>query len=431
MGERHAGDDPVARIRLARARAVDFMFQGRGIEAKSLLLDALALARNLGSTEWEFATLWGVLGITDLSHEERTRLVDEYHSRSRESVTARNLSTTLWTMTAAHLANGDREKAEELAFELDALSRRTRESRASREAIATRCVLAALDGRFEEADAGAFGLDWATWRIAIAQWRGIEQQTPKSGEDTLVDRILVAFHAALNGERESAAASLKSIKEALPLDFTAHAHVAFVSLLMEAAVLVRDREVCERLYAGLQKRDLGTPLSNFVTRPQQRVMGDAAAFLGRHEEARDYYEEALALCERIGHRPERAIVRTHLAELLLEHYPEERDAAIEHLDLAIAELGAMDMKPAFDSALALRARVAGAAAARPSFPDGLSAREVEVLRLVAAGRSNAQIAGLLVISLNTVQHHVSRILSKTGSASRTEAAAYAHRRNLV
>jgi DNA-binding NarL/FixJ family response regulator len=53
------------------------------------------------------------------------------------------------------------------------------------------------------------------------------------------------------------------------------------------------------------------------------------------------------------------------------------------------------------------------------------------LRLVAAGRSNAQIAGLLVISLNTVQHHVSRILSKTGSASRTEAAAYAHRRNLV
>jgi DNA-binding NarL/FixJ family response regulator len=160
-------------------------------------------------------------------------------------------------------------------------------------------------------------------------------------------------------------------------------------------------------------------------------MGDAAAFLGRHEEARDYYEEALALCERIGHRPERAIVRTHLAELLLEHYPEERDAAIEHLDLAIAELGAMDMKPAFDSALALRARVAGAAAARPSFPDGLSAREVEVLRLVAAGRSNAQIAGLLVISLNTVQHHVSRILSKTGSASRTEAAAYAHRRNLV
>ena len=64
-------------------------------------------------------------------------------------------------------------------------------------------------------------------------------------------------------------------------------------------------------------------------------------------------------------------------------------------------------------------------------PARLSLREVEVLRLVAAGRSNPQIADELVISLNTVQRHVSNILAKTGCANRTEAGSYAHRHALV
>jgi DNA-binding CsgD family transcriptional regulator/pimeloyl-ACP methyl ester carboxylesterase len=64
-------------------------------------------------------------------------------------------------------------------------------------------------------------------------------------------------------------------------------------------------------------------------------------------------------------------------------------------------------------------------------PNLLSAREVEVLRLIAAGRTNQQIADELVISLNTVTHHVSNIFNKSGSANRTEAAAYAHRSGLL
>jgi DNA-binding CsgD family transcriptional regulator/pimeloyl-ACP methyl ester carboxylesterase len=63
-------------------------------------------------------------------------------------------------------------------------------------------------------------------------------------------------------------------------------------------------------------------------------------------------------------------------------------------------------------------------------PDGLSAREVEVLRLIARGRSNPQIALELVISVNTVQSHVSSILAKTGLANRAEASSYAQRRGL-
>lgn len=63
--------------------------------------------------------------------------------------------------------------------------------------------------------------------------------------------------------------------------------------------------------------------------------------------------------------------------------------------------------------------------------DVLSSREVEVLRLLAAGRSNAQIAEELVISLNTVNRHVSNIYAKTGAANRAEAASYATRSGIA
>jgi len=58
---------------------------------------------------------------------------------------------------------------------------------------------------------------------------------------------------------------------------------------------------------------------------------------------------------------------------------------------------------------------------------GLTSRELEVLRLVAAGQSNREIAGALVISPKTASVHVSNILAKLGAATRTEAAVKAHR----
>ncbi len=67
----------------------------------------------------------------------------------------------------------------------------------------------------------------------------------------------------------------------------------------------------------------------------------------------------------------------------------------------------------------------------PAYPDGLSHREVEVLRLIALGRSNAEIAQELFISSNTVAHHVTNILNKTNTANRTEAATYAVQHGLI
>jgi len=67
----------------------------------------------------------------------------------------------------------------------------------------------------------------------------------------------------------------------------------------------------------------------------------------------------------------------------------------------------------------------------PPTPDPLTPREVEVLQLVAQGRSNQEIADLLVISETTVRTHVSNILNKLHLASRTQAALYALREGLA
>ena len=72
-----------------------------------------------------------------------------------------------------------------------------------------------------------------------------------------------------------------------------------------------------------------------------------------------------------------------------------------------------------------------AAPAAPAWPAGLTGREVEVLRLIAAGHSNRAIAQALFISPNTVLRHISNIFTKTGVANRAEAAAYATRQGLT
>ncbi|NUR82596.1 MAG: response regulator transcription factor, partial [Nonomuraea sp.] len=76
---------------------------------------------------------------------------------------------------------------------------------------------------------------------------------------------------------------------------------------------------------------------------------------------------------------------------------------------------------------------AAAATARvgPTAAPGLSARELEVLGLVAEGLSNRQIAERLFISARTSGVHVSNIMAKLGAASRVEAAALARRTGLI
>ena len=68
---------------------------------------------------------------------------------------------------------------------------------------------------------------------------------------------------------------------------------------------------------------------------------------------------------------------------------------------------------------------------KPLTPDPLTARELDILRLIAQGRSNKEIAGQLMIAEDTVRSHVSNILGKLHLASRTQAALYALREGIA
>ena len=67
----------------------------------------------------------------------------------------------------------------------------------------------------------------------------------------------------------------------------------------------------------------------------------------------------------------------------------------------------------------------------PRRAGGLTAREVQLLRLVAAGKTNRAIAAELVLSERTVDRHVSNIFAKLGVSSRAAATAYAYEHQLI
>jgi DNA-binding NarL/FixJ family response regulator len=64
-------------------------------------------------------------------------------------------------------------------------------------------------------------------------------------------------------------------------------------------------------------------------------------------------------------------------------------------------------------------------------PSPLSSREIEVLRLVARGGTNKEVAGELVVSEHTVARHLSNIYTKLGVGSRSAATAWAYERSLI
>jgi DNA-binding NarL/FixJ family response regulator len=134
---------------------------------------------------------------------------------------------------------------------------------------------------------------------------------------------------------------------------------------------------------------------------------------------------------------EAARSRWRLAEALAA--AGQRDEAQAQWVLAVAaadQLGAAPLRRALDD-LGRRARLT-ASAARAGGPGSagrgplatLTSREVEVLRLLAAGHSNREIGATLFIAPKTASVHVSNILAKLGASSRTEAAAIAHSNGL-
>jgi DNA-binding CsgD family transcriptional regulator len=157
--------------------------------------------------------------------------------------------------------------------------------------------------------------------------------------------------------------------------------------------------------------------------------GMAAQARGMVELAEDRAAAALAslrhaedVWQRLGAPYEGARVR-ELVGLACRALGDEDAAALE---LDAARTAYSDLGAAPD-----RARIDGLGGARLADAHGLTERELEVLRHLAAGETNRAIAADLVLSERTVDRHVSNIFAKLAVSSRTAAASYAHRHRLI
>jgi DNA-binding CsgD family transcriptional regulator len=163
-----------------------------------------------------------------------------------------------------------------------------------------------------------------------------------------------------------------------------------------------------------------------------RFLGLLSALCRRWAEAEGHFGEALAFNEKLGAWP--APVRTghdFASMLLRRRRGDDVDRASVMAERALKDarsMGMADLVPKLETIVQAAAAHHGK---RSDYPDGLTARELEVLRLIAEGATNHEIAAELYISEKTVHNHVSNLLAKTGCANRAEAASYAVRRHLA
>ncbi|CAA9588233.1 MAG: hypothetical protein AVDCRST_MAG88-4354, partial [uncultured Thermomicrobiales bacterium] len=186
----------------------------------------------------------------------------------------------------------------------------------------------------------------------------------------------------------------------------------------------------------LARRSAGRALAH-ASAPRQplallavhRLLGELDTVAGRHAAARAHLDAALALADACAAPYERALTLLALAELrAAERRSDEASATLDRARAILEPLGA---RPALARAAALAADLAGEPVAPAPLPDRLSRREAEVLRLLAAGQSNGQIAQALFLSPRTVQRHVANAYLKIGAHNKAEATAYALRHGLA
>ncbi|MGH2884455.1 MAG: helix-turn-helix domain-containing protein, partial [Solirubrobacteraceae bacterium] len=242
-----------------------------------------------------------------------------------------------------------------------------------------------------------------------------------------------AFAALLAelGMKDDARRELARVREHGLEGFRSTLWVASLSYLADASALVGDEVLAALVYAELSPLSGGNVvIGNGVAcyGAADRYLGRLAATLGDHDRAIAHFERALTVNRAMG-------ADTWVAHTLYEFgrvlgMRRRRDDA-RRASALLTEAATLAERIGMPVLLA-RARSLGAHSRRPAVPpDDLSWREVDVLRLVAAGRSNREIGEELSISGHTVANHVRSILRKTGAANRTEAAGYAHRHALL
>jgi ATP/maltotriose-dependent transcriptional regulator MalT len=207
--------------------------------------------------------------------------------------------------------------------------------------------------------------------------------------------------------------------------------VPALELLIQAWIGLGQPAWAEKRLAEL--RAVAAPVT---TKPMQASVrfaeGLVAAAAGAHGAAKQSFEDALELWAQSGAPVEMAQARLELAGVLAElgrskAAEQEAVAALEVLQ-TIGAAGAVRRAATFLQQLKGAERQP--ASDRDLFPR-LTERQAEVLRLLAQGLSNKEIAVQLVLSEHTVHRHVANIFTKLGVSSRAAAVAYAAQHNLL
>ena len=205
-----------------------------------------------------------------------------------------------------------------------------------------------------------------------------------------------------------------------------------IAYLAEVCVALDDRERASGLYELLlpwSGRNIGVGIECLGS--SDRFLGLLAALNARWTDAERHFDKSLAMNDRIGAILPREHTRRDYADMLARRgAPGDQAKASVFLDTAEGHATTLGLIALSQRIGLTRQRLTGEPQKSPS-PDNLTGRELDVLRLIAIGRGNADIALALAIGQSTVATHVHNILTKTGCANRTEAAAYAARLGLT
>ncbi|MCH6556341.1 MAG: AAA family ATPase, partial [Chloroflexi bacterium] len=352
--------------------------EGKFTEARALALRAMELARKLEDPEALYSAAGRLLDQPPQHEEERLRLVREMSSHDQVGVPPIWLGLWLQIGGAVLLDWGDRAGAEAMWEQLGQHAQRTNDAGLVVKSLGARTMYAYVDGRLDEAVSGAddilrtaeelgspvMGRQYASiasWRPLLHMGRGEEALAALGEWADLAGVDFSGVGAALEGLVRAHLGQTAEAREALQglvadprFGFEdENLHTRALVLLLETAILVGDRELCSVLAERLAPAaNLSTALLAYTC--PARHLGAAAALLGEPDKARKYYHQALEAAGKIRFRPEIALTRLQLCELLLEHYPDERAEALEHLDFAIGEFRDMKMQPSLERALSHR-----------------------------------------------------------------------------
>jgi tetratricopeptide (TPR) repeat protein len=344
-------------------------------EGVALLSQALDLARRLGApdTYWFIAYSWFIIVGAPQHSEERLRLAEELAEQSRAGVNLITLGSALMGMVHTFLEFGQHRRAEDIMAEMKTLAERSGQPNALINSMLKDAMMAIWDGRLEEAveirrrilgraeELGVleFAMSWAPFvlpaRVHLGDaGRALERtlQGSRSVPGNVAAETLILYCLAHLGRYAEVAEMLERLVVARPgIGSAEDETIAWLDITaLQAALLAGHRRAAElllRRLAGSSSVTSGWWLATCIG----RHLGAAAALLGRPDEARKYYQEAIKDCTEMRFRPELALTRLQLAELLLEHYPDEKKEALEHLNFAIKEFQDMKMQPSLERAL--------------------------------------------------------------------------------